>query len=1115
MSDQIEIIGPNADVKFYELDAAKGITNIGRHPENDIVINNPKIALFHAMLDHRQKPYQLVVMSGDGNTRIGGEGLPPNTTRELHNWDALEIENYTLILVEAEYAYTTPSAPTLPTGGVAPMPARGVAAAPVVPVIGVPVVSAPTRPSNPLPSKEGLKKGMEGLPFAPVVLLPTQPTAPAAPSSPRGDVLMLQPGAPASPPPATPVAAPADGVAALPAPTPSALVPTRLTRMPPDIDSEYILIELTEREHAVEVEQPAHYEFTVVNGGRLVANFDVRVDGLNPEWVEIEPREFNLNEGARHRVGITITPPRLPTSAAGKHHFAVVVTSPDYEGQACQRGMSVEINPFYNFNLSDLSPKTLNTHWSRTQGEAALTLTNRGNSFVRYQLQGEDDEQKCSFEFVRPGHDGTQSHGDVSARQTQISIQPNEQVTIPIHVYLKPRRRLFGREKHYSLTFTASSLTGAQVPRSVRGDLFNSALMGPWLIMLLLAALTLATAVIIVAIFRPWVEDFTVEGQKNVYIRANEAVTFKWKASPWAQLKIDNSVGSLDSNEGEKKFTPITTKDPDTIIYHLTSENWLTKLSTSFGPNPSEVRVTVGAVYPTMTFALMMPDNAVFIAPVTRTLQIYKGQKVVLSWEVTNAESWGLVTNNVAETLPANSFVGRREVAPDRDTTYLIEARNRYTTDSKRTSAPITVKVVDPPTPTPAILRFSVNPSVIVAGTPVALEWEVSNAPKVSIGAEGEVQPFGRDQSPKGSVNQSPTQRTVYVLDTSNGSDPFAVKATVVVEVTPPPTPTPTPQPPKILYARFSIKEVVRGDPAASAVQIQWAVEGATTRIQIKSPDLGEYGPLGPTGVLTVSVAKSTNFVLTAANGDLAVSQSDEIKVLEPTQTPTVTPTPTPPPTATPPPPPPQIVFFNVQLDETKTNPPNAVVIIGTDRYQVAVNSFIKVCWSVVNATKVTFQGIEQDVKLCVPIGPVLAGANYTLIAENAAGVKQTRTIVVTLKPQIPPPAPFNLNGRNNVGNTPPVTLTWNYDLTYLDQIVGFRVYRADAPGSNYARVADNLPKSDVASWVDNSSWCGKAYYVVAIYIDVVDGQRKETPRTSQTWYSRGCPPTPTPTKKP
>ncbi len=50
--DQLEIISVSGMVEFYELDPAKGVTSIGRHPDNDVVLDSPGIALFHAMLDH-------------------------------------------------------------------------------------------------------------------------------------------------------------------------------------------------------------------------------------------------------------------------------------------------------------------------------------------------------------------------------------------------------------------------------------------------------------------------------------------------------------------------------------------------------------------------------------------------------------------------------------------------------------------------------------------------------------------------------------------------------------------------------------------------------------------------------------------------------------------------------------------------------------------------------------------------------------------------------------------------------------------------------------------------------------------------------------------------------
>jgi hypothetical protein len=44
--DQLEVISQNGAVAFHDLDPGKGLTNIGRHPENDIVIDSPAVADF-------------------------------------------------------------------------------------------------------------------------------------------------------------------------------------------------------------------------------------------------------------------------------------------------------------------------------------------------------------------------------------------------------------------------------------------------------------------------------------------------------------------------------------------------------------------------------------------------------------------------------------------------------------------------------------------------------------------------------------------------------------------------------------------------------------------------------------------------------------------------------------------------------------------------------------------------------------------------------------------------------------------------------------------------------------------------------------------------------------
>src|SRR6188768_2986270 len=113
--DQLELIAPNGEIKFYDLSPARGITNIGRHPENDIVIDNPAVAPFHAVLDHRQRPYQLVVVTQDLPTSISGEVVLPNVPHALRTWDTIELNGHSLVLVEGgNVAETRPEPRAVP-----------------------------------------------------------------------------------------------------------------------------------------------------------------------------------------------------------------------------------------------------------------------------------------------------------------------------------------------------------------------------------------------------------------------------------------------------------------------------------------------------------------------------------------------------------------------------------------------------------------------------------------------------------------------------------------------------------------------------------------------------------------------------------------------------------------------------------------------------------------------------------------------------------------------------------------------------------------------------------------------------------------------------------------
>jgi hypothetical protein len=118
--DQIEIIHPNGQIQFVDLDPSLGILNIGRHPDNDIVLGGPNVRSFHALIDHRQIPYQWMLLDDDGGI---GELL------EFSQWQSIRIGDYELVLMSSAAEDGPLAAPPTPIQ-VAPQPVAPVAPPP-------------------------------------------------------------------------------------------------------------------------------------------------------------------------------------------------------------------------------------------------------------------------------------------------------------------------------------------------------------------------------------------------------------------------------------------------------------------------------------------------------------------------------------------------------------------------------------------------------------------------------------------------------------------------------------------------------------------------------------------------------------------------------------------------------------------------------------------------------------------------------------------------------------------------------------------------------------------------------------------------------------------------
>ncbi len=1057
MATQLEIISPNGDIVFYPLDSGRGVFNIGRHPDNDVVLQDGSIELFHALFDTRNALYQLLLLADPYS--VGGATV--GTAQAVDLWEPIPLGTFTLILIS-----DTREAPAF--------------------------ASAATADTRILPRDDATKSSS---------ITPAEIT---------------------------------------PLPAPSTVIPTLTREALTEQEDDIILVAVETREWEIAVEQTASGSLIITNGGPLVANFDVYIEGIPADWLLILPRELNLNEGERGKIDFDITPPRLPSSRAGTHRFAIVVTSPNYPGHLCRRIASITIQPYYEFAVGDVQPRVQTIGGPKPVGEAEFILANYSNTPTTFRIEGSDEERSCSFEFgtdtIDPGPDGTihipteNDAGEVvvetSAWQTgqvQWILNPNEVATIPLRISPLRPPVIALRPRTLAYTLSAGMLENPQYNRSLLAQVKVRPRIGPGYVALFLLSIVALT----VLIFYPRIQRFVVE---PTAIRAGESVIVNGEASLFTFLRLNGQP--VEGNIFQIEDRPLETK-----TYELTGENWLTRLIPFLSPQPQQVTVAVDTIRPSIIrFTANGGENS----------SILMDDVLEVAWEANmglpdGAELILSVNGEPLDAIPVEEQkLGRRAVEPiEGETLYTLTATNVFGTTSRtvRVVAAFPTPTPTPPPPLPQILLFSVEPAVVLQGEPVSISWNVEGTESVQISGVPDALP-----ATGSNFRIVPNATTNFVLSASNGQpNGIVISAPQQVIVNVPPTGTAVPQAPIISAFQATQEEVVFGE--VRDIQITWVIDGEFTDITISNPFLGDISGLPAQGTIPVNVpAESTFYVLTARNGDESASAQIRLNVIVPTvtptftvtpsTTPTLTPTPTstvtssptvtPSPTITPSPIPPTLTptvtpsatpfplpvlgFFTAAIPQG--GDPTALTQIGAQgnllTYRAVAGTVVELRWNVEGeALAVTIIGLGQRPASGTEIVPPLFQAvTYRISATNPGGSVEAFIQFEVIAPN--PPPPTGLNGFISDSNT---VVTWLYSATEQGNIVGFRLKRAPAPpGTEFEVIADEavlLPS--LRSYEDEGVVCDFAYFLVAVYFDPRANRNLETAPSDTSYYSPPC----------
>ncbi len=873
----LEVLKPNGEIEMHPLDSQRGVTNIGRHPDNDIVVQGENFPPFFAILEHQTPPYRLIVLSEEAEVRLHDRVLSPHTPVELPDDALIQVNGYVLTLLRDEAA----------------------------------ALPAPAAEAAALPRRRTGETSL--VPFA-------------------------------------------------------------------DRKDDILYADISPREYETDVEQTVVCQLTVANAGEIVAAFHIHVEGLPADWVAVSSPEVYLHEDEQAQITIAITPPRHPTSRAGIHYFAVRVTSPNYPGREAQIGLILTIHPYYEFLVGSLSPSRQTLSWRKRTGEARYTITNRSNTSATFQLLGEDDERRCTVEFLIPGDEGVQT----LARQATITVPAGRRLTIPLRITPPPPPLLGWRRRIHSVMITTTMTGEEQSPHTLISQIATRPLIGP----LTLIVLGVLLALLLVLVATPRIYAF--EAIPHI-VEEGKEVTLSWRVSPFVQRITIDGVDA-DLTPGTTSITVVP--QPPATTYQLHANNILSRFFTQL----EDRRI--------QTVHVMPPVPVINMFTLDRQ-QVVSGEPFTIKWSVSDAERITLIVGNVSEAIPPEEQTGERTYTLY-DNALLVLEVSSATGSTLRSHF---VKVVHP-----KVEFFEVVPSEITLGERVTLSWMVSGRDTVTIS------PFPDALPASGTIPHYPQETTAYVLTVPAGDTEIKVVRSVIVHPQPI-SETLASQPPTIDV--FTVSPDTIG-PEGGTVQLAWSISGRVTNVTIESLDAYNGDHLPPQDIITITLKQPTTFLLTAYNGVLSTSQAVEVTLdekaaeeaaaeAEAQQ-------------------PPEITFFKLEGD---TGFEGSVTFVEQQQtaegwplafYRVAQGAKILLSWETANADAVTLNGEDQP-----PVGDttrvLAADADYRLVATNTAGGQEVQALihaeaVPTTHPPQPPTVLYPADGQTGVA-ADGLTLRW------------------------------------------------------------------------------------------
>jgi TolB protein len=225
----------------------------------------------------------------------------------------------------------------------------------------------------------------------------------------------------------------------------------------------------------------------LANNGLAADDFQMDIKGIPVSWVSTPTPEVHLAPGQSKKVILYIKPPRDPETRAGRHPFAIQISSRMDPKDRVAVDCVLSVATFTNFECG-ISPAKI-----QAGDHARLTIENKGNIDQTFHVQWESLDNDLEFAVARPESKGGGSSKTTlyqgASKPFSVRVQGGRALALGYRAY-PIRRTIFGSEKSHSYVVEVQPASKPDSDRkSLSGQVLSQAWFPRWVLPVLVVVL--------------------------------------------------------------------------------------------------------------------------------------------------------------------------------------------------------------------------------------------------------------------------------------------------------------------------------------------------------------------------------------------------------------------------------------------------------------------------------------------------------------------------------------------------------------------------------------------------------------------------------------------------